>query len=111
MPSQRRDDRAGFGGRLATRVDVITALIVRDMMVRFGRHHLGFVWTVLEPMILTAGVMLIWSLIKEPIIHGIPVIVFVLTGYMPLTLWRHLTNPMVKIFRANAAPYLLKGAT
>ena len=103
MPSRRRDDRALSGSRLATRVDVITALIVRDMMVRYGRHHLGFVWTVLEPMILTTGVMIIWSLIKEPIIHGIPVVVFVLTGYMPLTLWRHLTNPMAKILRANSA--------
>lgn len=79
------------------------ALVVRDMMTRFGRHHLGFVWTVLEPMILTTGVMLVWSVIKEPLIHGIPVITFVLTGYMPLTLWRHLTNPMPRILRDNSA--------
>jgi capsular polysaccharide transport system permease protein len=84
-------------------VSIVVALIIRDLMGRFGRQHLGFVWTVLEPMILTSGVMIVWSLIKEPVIHGVPIIAFVLTGYMPLTLWRHLTNPLVKILRLNAS--------
>ena len=47
-----------------TRVSVIRALMIRDLMVRFGRYHLGFVWTVLEPMILTAGVMLLYDLYR-----------------------------------------------
>lgn len=88
---------------LMQHASVIRALIIRDLMGRFGRQHLGFVWTVLEPMILTSGVMLVWSLIKEPIVHGVPVLTFVLTGYMPLTLWRHLTNPMVKLLRNNVS--------
>lgn len=80
---------------------VIRALIIRDMMVRFGRSHLGFIWTVLEPMILTAGVMLVWSLIHGATLHGVSVIAFVLTAYMPLTVWRHLTNPAIRILRNN----------
>jgi capsular polysaccharide transport system permease protein len=83
-------------------VSVIQALIIRDLMGRFGRNHLGFVWTVLEPMILCVGVILVWSLIKEPTVHGVPLIIFILTGYMPLTLWRHLTNPMVRLLRNYA---------
>ena len=82
---------------------IIGALMTRDLIARFGRDHLGFVWTVLEPLILTTGVMLIWSLLKEPTIHGVPVLSFVMTGYMPLTLWRHLTSPMVKIVRKHAS--------
>jgi capsular polysaccharide transport system permease protein len=81
---------------------VMHALIIRDLMVRFGRSHLGFVWTLLEPMILCSGVMVLWSLIKEPTIHGVPVTAFVLTGYMPLTVWRHLTNPMARVLRHNS---------
>jgi capsular polysaccharide transport system permease protein len=81
--------------------EIIYALIVRDMMVRFGRQNLGFVWAILEPMILTTGVMLIWSLIKEPIIHGVPIIAFVMTGYLPLTLSRHLTNSMIGLLHNN----------
>jgi capsular polysaccharide transport system permease protein len=83
-------------------LDVLKAVIIRDLMMRFGRQHLGFVWTILEPMILCTGVMAVWSMIHEPIIHGVPIIAFVLTGYMPLTLWRHMTNPMARIFRNNS---------
>ena len=59
---------------------IIYSLILRDLLARFGRRNLGFVWTVLEPMLLTTGVMMVWSLIKEPIIHGVPVAAFVMTG-------------------------------
>ena len=55
------------------------ALIIRDMMTRFGRNNLGFIWTILEPMILCTGVMTIWSLIHDSVIRGIPIISFVLT--------------------------------
>ena len=86
-----------------TRLRVIHALIIRDMMVRYGRGHLGFVWTVLEPMILTSGVMLVWTLIKGPTTHGVSVVTFVLTGYMPLTLWRHMTLNAPRLLRRNAS--------
>ena len=80
----------------------VHALLIRDMMVRFGRNNLGFLWTILEPMILCTGVLVIWSAIHSSTIHGVAVISFVLTGYMPLTLWRHMTNPLVRIVANNA---------
>jgi capsular polysaccharide transport system permease protein len=82
-------------------INILRALIIRDLMARYGRAHLGIAWAVLEPMILCVGVMLIWSLIHDKTIHGVPVIAFVVTGYMPLTLWRHLTGSMVRLFRMN----------
>jgi capsular polysaccharide transport system permease protein len=82
----------------------IRALLLRDMMMRYGRDNIGFAWVVLEPMILTSGVMIIWSLMGLDK-HGVKAVELVLTGYMPLTLWRHLTNNVVKLFR-NSAPLL-----
>lgn len=76
----------------------IHALIVRDMMMRYGRDNIGFVWFILEPMILTVGVMAVWSLMGHES-KGVKVVEVVLTGYMPLTLWRHLTNTVVGIYR------------
>ena len=87
--------------KLRRHVNVMSALIIRDLMVRFGRHHLGFVWTILEPMILCSGVMLLWSFIHNSFLRGVPVVTFVLTGYMPLTLWRHMTNPMMRLLHGN----------
>jgi capsular polysaccharide transport system permease protein len=95
-PSSEGSLKAG----LATQWRVIHALMVRDMMMRYGRDNLGFVWTVVEPMILTAGVMFIWSIIRQGgEEHGIRVAEFVMTGYMPLTLWRHMSARTAGLFR------------
>lgn len=82
-------------------IRIIQALIIRDLMVRFGRRHLGFVWAVLEPMLLTAGIMLVWSLLKEPVVHGMSMVLFVFSGYLPLTLWRHMTTASLRLFQKN----------
>lgn len=90
---------------------VLSALMVRDMIVRFGRDNVGFIWTILEPMILCVGVMLIWSIIKPPYEHGISLLTFVVTGYMPLTLFRHLTNSGTKILSASSSILLHRRIT
>jgi capsular polysaccharide transport system permease protein len=72
-------------------------------MTRYGRAHLGFAWVVLEPMILTVGVLILWSLIRGGYEHGLKIVELVLTGYMLLTLWRHLTSTMILLFRRSTA--------
>ena len=77
---------------LRVQLRCMEALMVRDLMMRYGRGNLGFLWVLIEPMILCVGVMIVWSMIKGNQEHGIDVVSFVLTGYMPLTLWRHVTQ-------------------
>ena len=48
------------------------------------------------------GVVFIWMGIHGHYEHGLPILDFVITGYLPLTLWRHVTNRAVHCFRANA---------
>lgn len=80
---------------------VIKALVIREMMQRYGRANVGFLWFVLEPLILTAGVLVLWSSIKPAMEHGVAVVSLVMTGYMPLTLWRHMTNAGLFAFRRS----------
>lgn len=87
---------------LAVQIRSIKALMIRDMMVRYGRNNIGFLWVVLEPMILTAGVLVMFSSIKSTYEHGTHVVALVLTGYMPLTLWRHTTNNGIFLLRRSA---------
>lgn len=97
MPQTSTDFLRGLRVQFRT----VRSLIVRDMVMRYGRGNIGFVWVILEPMILTAGVMVIWSLMGSNR-HGVKVIELVLTGYMPLTLWRHLTNSSVGLYRRSS---------
>jgi capsular polysaccharide transport system permease protein len=101
MPRSQSIDRSHAPFRRGFKVQfrVIQSLIVRDMMMRYGRNNIGFLWVVLEPMILTMGVMTLWVVAKAPIEHGVQVVALVLTGYMPLTLWRHTSNNGVGLIR------------
>ncbi len=79
----------------------VVAISIRDMMERYGRSNIGFLWALIEPLILAVGVMAIWSLMKSPYEHGIPVLTMVFTGYLPLTLWRHITGGAGSIFSSG----------
>lgn len=89
-------------GAVLEQTRVLRALIVRELMMRYGRKGGGFLWVIIEPMILCVGVTAIWMLVKPQFEHGVLMAALVFTGYMPLTLWRHLTNPAVHILRINS---------
>jgi len=95
-------DRKALMSGLGVQFRCVRALIIREMMMRYGRNNLGFLWVFVEPMILCVGVMTMWSLIRSPYENGIPIIGFVYTGYMPLTLWRHICNSGTHIFLRNS---------
>ncbi len=86
---------------LAEQLRVLQALIVRELMMRYGREGGGFAWVVIEPMLLCVGVTSIWMLLKPGVERGVVVAALVFTGYMPLTLWRHLSNPAVRLLHNN----------
>lgn len=83
---------------------VIGALMMRELHTRYGRENLGFLWMVMEPILFCLGVVIIWSVAQGRYTHGsLTVTGFVMTGYLPLTLWRHVTNRAVHCFRANGS--------
>jgi capsular polysaccharide transport system permease protein len=90
----------GLRARIANQFRVVRALMIRNIMAKYGRGNLGFLWLVVEPMFLVSGVIVLWSYTHGDGAHGIPVAAFVVSGYMPLTLWRHLSNA-VRVMSMN----------
>jgi capsular polysaccharide transport system permease protein len=95
-------DAAVVWHRLNTMFRILHALVLREIMTRFGRENLGFVWLVLEPLILTSMVMIGWTIIYGTSKHGVTIVQLVLTGYSMLTFWRHLVMRFTHCFRHNA---------
>ena len=93
-----------LSGAVQLQLTVVGALMMREIHTRYGRENLGFLWLVLEPLLFCLGVVIIWSVAQGRYTHAghIDVLSFVMTGYLPLTLWRHTTNRAVHCFRANA---------
>lgn len=80
---------------------VISALMIREALTRFGHENLGFFWIMGEPLVLTLGVMASWSIAGNTKGHEIGVIPFALTGYSMLTLWRHCVFRSIHAMRHN----------
>lgn len=80
------------GGLFAIHPNSVVSIAIRDTMSRYGRNNIGFLWALIEPMILAVGVMLVWSLMKPPFEHGVAIMMMVFTGYLPLTMWRHVSQ-------------------
>src|ERR1700689_1589669 len=74
---------------LANQRRVIFALLMREVITRFGRDNLGVLWLVGEPMIFTLGVATLWT--AAGMNHGsaMPIIAFAVTGYSSVLMWRN----------------------
>ena len=78
-----------FRQSLAIQRRVIWALLMREVITRFGRENLGVLWLILEPMMFTLGVATLWS--AAGMAHGssMPIVAFAITGYSSVLVWRN----------------------
>jgi capsular polysaccharide transport system permease protein len=94
--------RSTFLDALRVQIRVIKALYRWEVIQRFGRDNLGFIWLFLEPMIFTIAVTTLWLAID--VTHGsqLPVVEFALTGYSTILLWRNCANRCARAIEASA---------
>ena len=84
-------------------VRVIHALMIRELITRFGRENIGFLWIMVEPLLFAGLVAILWRLSKGSEEHGISVVAFVISGYIPITLFRHGIARSQAVFTANGS--------
>jgi len=87
----------------AIQVRVLQALMIRELTTRFGRENIGFLWIMGEPLLFASLVSLMWSVVKGPEENGLSVVAFVVSGYIPLTLFRHSVSRCIALFQANGS--------
>ena len=92
-----------FKEGLRVQFKVIQALTARELMTRFGRQNIGFLWIMMEPLLFAGLVGVVWAFIRGPISDEINILAFVVTGYIPLTFLRHAFGRSASIFVANSA--------
>ena len=80
---------------------VIGALFIREILTRFGRHNIGFLWLFVEPMIFTVGVTLLWTAFKQNHGSSLPITAFAVSGYSSVLLWRNMPSRCVAAVEPN----------
>lgn len=82
---------------------IVGALLLREILTRYGRHNLGFLWLFIEPMLFTLGVTLLWTALRG--VHGsdLPIVGFAITGYSSVLLWRNMPARCLNAIEPNHA--------
>ncbi len=80
---------------------VIYALLMREIITRYGRHNIGFAWLFVEPMVFTLGVAALWSFLKDAHGASYSIIPFAITGYSTILMWRNSANRVGNAVEAN----------
>ena len=83
-------------------IRILRALVFREATTRYGRDNIGLLWIVGEPAIFAIGVMIMWSFIRPPYDRGLRLIPFLMTGYLPLLLIRHMVSQGIGTALVNA---------
>ncbi|MDP3823582.1 MAG: ABC transporter permease [Burkholderiales bacterium] len=88
---------SSFLKSLSVQKRVVGALLMREVITRFGRENLGVLWLIAEPMMFTLGVTALWS--AGGLNHGsaLPIVAFAITGYSSVLMWRN------SVTRCNSA--------
>jgi len=77
--------------------------MIRELSTRFGRENIGFLWIMGEPLLFAGLVGLLWRIMQGPYKEGLDIVAFVVTGYIPLVLFRSTASRAVNSFTANGS--------
>jgi len=84
---------------------VIYALMMREIITRYGRENLGFLWVFLEPALFTGGIAFLWSYVSFRFYERaeFSLAAFVLTGWIAGKLWMITAGKTMAGVEANTA--------
>jgi ABC-type polysaccharide/polyol phosphate export permease len=85
-------DWQSFRRSLAIQARVIHALLMREVITRFGRENIGVLWLIGEPMLFTLGITALWKGVGLHHGSALPISAFALTGYSSVLIWRNSVN-------------------
>lgn len=86
---------------LETQARVINALILRETKTRYGEHKIGFLWALLEPIAMVSIFAFIMMAFRGTEIDGMPIIIFMITGFVPFTLFRETMGRLQGAIQSN----------
>lgn len=86
---------------LAIQSRVVGALLMREVLTRYGRHNIGFLWLFVEPMLFTLGITAFWTFARGSLHSGLPIVAFAVTGYSSVLLWRNMPSRCCNAIEPN----------
>lgn len=89
-------------------LDVIFALLVREMKVRFGSSRLGYFWAIADPAAQILLFTVVFSVTSRGAISGLDIPVFIMTGVFPFSIFSKLATSLATGIQANRALFVYR---
>ncbi len=80
---------------------LLMELVKKDIKLKYRRSYLGILWTLLEPILTTAVLTMVFSTIYQKKDHMFPV--YILTGRLLFSYFSNSTKAAMKAIRSNSA--------
>ncbi|AIL32285.1 ABC transporter permease [Basilea psittacipulmonis] len=90
-----------FKDSLAIQWRVLKALLIREIITRYGRKNIGFMWLFVEPLIMTSLIAVLWGSLRAHQISSLNIIAFMITGYPLMMMWRNASSRAIGSISAN----------
>ncbi|MDY4281662.1 MAG: ABC transporter permease [[Pasteurella] mairii] len=94
-------DQTTFKRSLVIQSRVIYALLMREIITRYGRKNIGFLWLFVEPLLMTLFITVMWSFVRANQVSTLNIIAFTITGYPLMMMWRNASNRAIGAISAN----------
>lgn len=89
--------KAGF----STQRRVVWALVLREVITRYGRENIGVLWFFAEPLLFIVGITLLWSFAEQRRVSTGTIAEFAIVSYPTVLLWRNAVGRVVKAIEVN----------
>ena len=96
-------DATTFSESLEIQFRVIHALMMREIITRYGRQNIGFLWLFAEPMMMTLMIVFLWGSIRADRVSSLNIYAFMITGWPMMMMWRHAASKAMSAISANQA--------
>lgn len=97
----RYGDRTTLKRSYVIQKRVIGALLMREIITRYGRNNIGFLWLFVEPLLMTGLIVIVWGSLRLNQHSTLNIIAFVATGYPLMMMWRNTANRTIGTVSAN----------
>ncbi|QIM61887.1 sugar ABC transporter permease [Pasteurellaceae bacterium Orientalotternb1] len=99
----RYGDRTTLKRSYVLQKRVIGALLLREIITRYGRKNIGFLWLFVEPLLITSLIVIIWGALRFNQFSSLNIIAFMVTGYPLMMMWRNASNRAIGAVSANTS--------
>ncbi len=103
MARARAERPDSFGRGLMSQLEVIHALVLRETRTRFGAHKLGYMWALLEPIMMILTWLVLFRIAHRRVPDGMDPFAFLATGVIPYYAFSNTMHRVADSIKGNKA--------